>query len=487
MSTSGGRLTIRRSVSVAVGAQAVTGLIAVGQSIILVAVAGVGVATDAFLAAYTAYLPIGVLAATVRISGIALVHRDGTAHDTPARVASLGFAVAASLFLLAPGLAWIVTRSLEPPGFQVALAALIILAVAGFGQLSAAGYAAALSAQGLHATSTVIYAAAGLLGLTISALGIVALGAVGSAVGVLAAAWLIVFAHVRLVEGSLRMRVYRPFVDRSQLRLAQQLSSAAAIPIAVQLHFMLALAFAPSAPNAVAALTFSFLFMSLLLSASFQVMGAMGVAVVSGIGSARRLSAARELLLRSLPASFCLAAALTLAVITIGPHAVEVVPPRVAPRSLVNAFFEYLPPIAVVAVPWGVQTMLFSVAVAFDRTHDVLRTMWLPFAVLLGLLIAMPEVTPFGFGMALFVAEATYALLVLRLVFGTSALAIAGQLGARVAWVLCAGVVIFVVGAKGDTVAVLIAMCGVAALFILGLRLSRRVDRWLADNNVRSG
>src|SRR3954454_1598827 len=192
----------RISVLTAAVAQAVTALVSIGQSLALLVIAGPGADTAAFLGSYTISLPSATLAATIRFPAVPLFARD-EARDSPrltSRIAGLGLALALSMVAIGPLVGLVITRSLPGSSRVVALVTLVCLAVAGTTQIAGAGYAALASAQGKFLNSSLVYALAGVAGLTASCVAIALIGALGAALGVMVTGSLVLAGQMWLAS-----------------------------------------------------------------------------------------------------------------------------------------------------------------------------------------------------------------------------------------------------------------------------------------------
>ena len=475
----------RLSVGTASLAQGLTALSSIGQSLVLVVIAGPGPDTDAFLAAYTTYLPVATLAATIRISGIHLVAQkgDATAGARPtARITGLGLAIGGLLLVVGPAVNLAMTRHLPAHSRETALAALGCLVVAGVCQMSTAGYSALISSRGRLTTSNAIYATAGFLGLAISAGAVAAVGPLGAAAGVVAAAAFNLLAHVRLAEGEGPPWSARAPFDRRQVGLARRLGIASAIPVAVQLHLVLLLTVVtPDSDNAITGITFAFFFVSVLLASSFQVVGVLGISEVLAARRDRE-SLIDELFVRGLPAAFRIAAPIAAGVLCLGPPVAEAIPTSVVSHQLSEVILDYLGPMVLVGIPWGIQTLLFSLALASGSAAGVFRIIPVSFLVLGICLLVLPrDGRPLYVGAALLVAETVYASLAVRAVFGPrTGRVVAGA--ARLSLpVLGAASLISVLGYEGGSGLQYLGAGLAAGALAAGLRQNRPFEMWMSQ------
>jgi hypothetical protein len=325
------------------------------------------------------------------------------------------------MLVLGPLVSLLITSSLPSSAYAVAVVALVCLAAAGTMQIAGAGYAALVSVRGNFVGSNFVYALAGLLGLSTSCVAIALLGAVGAALGVLVTGSFVLLGQIHLAGGRPTPWRRLPKVfDREQITIAREFVTAAAVPVAVQLHLVLLLAMVvhPS-DDSITAITYSFLFVSLLLGASFQVVGGMGLAEVSQ-SSLPAPGVLRDFFSKGLPAAFRIAAPLAVLALILGPHVARAIPTAVLARPLTSEILDYLGPMTAVAIPWGFQAMLFSLALASGTTRRVVRTIPISFAVLALTLLAFGRgSSPEDVGIAMSLAETAYTLLMASVIFGT--------------------------------------------------------------------
>jgi hypothetical protein len=463
-------------------AQAVVAVVSIVQSGVILVVAGPGPQTDAFLAVYMAYIPLGTLAATIRISGIPMsVDRAGVRSE--ARIAHLGIALAVGLAVISPLLVWALTRSLPPSVWVDAELALLILAVAAGAQIMASGYSARLSGRGRLTTSNLVYAASGLAGVAISVAAALVVGAIGVAIGVAATAVMVLLAHLRLVADRPRQLVGMLLLDRTQFRLLRVTVLAALIPVAVQIHLILALPFAPAEPSAITGITYSFIFLSLLLGSSFQVVGALGLSRVSGVPESQRPAAVEQLVRVGVPAAFGIAAPVAVVAVVAGPAIADLVPSAVISPELLDRIFAYLGPMVLVALPWGVQTLLFSCAVARGLTSRSIAAVLLSFVVLLAVLAALGSPTRDEWVGALLVTELIYVSMLWILIFRRRSIRVGWRTlaGSAPVLALCGG--LLALGYDRSPAFVAVATVAALALLVRGRRAHRALDAWVAQGH----
>jgi len=235
----------------------VTGL---AQIVIAVAAAGAGALlahkfgrtaeTDGFLAAYGVYLVLVFAAQAFRLVVVPDLTRAVAAGQLGAETRAYAFAflmlavpVSVLVGLLSHPLGELITGSLPPRSAHIAARALVVLVPAAFVQLLAALFASALAALDSYATAAAGFALGGIAGLVVFA-------ALANGHGIVALAWgLGVNAAVSIaipLVALLRKRALArgTSIDRNALHRLWQLVEGAAVPVALQGCYLLALRFA---------------------------------------------------------------------------------------------------------------------------------------------------------------------------------------------------------------------------------------------------
>jgi hypothetical protein len=473
----------RVSVLAAAAAQALTAAVSIGQSLALLVIAGPGAKTAAFLGAYTIYLPVATLAATIRFTAVPMFARRDAPQDEAvlaARIRAVGVLLALAMVVVGPALGLVITRSLPGSARGLALVALGCLALAGAAQVTGAGYAARASARGRFVDSSLVYAAAGAAGLASSCVAILLIGAVGAALGVTITGVLAVIGNKRLCDDPGTGRRVALF-GREQLSLVRELVMAAAMPVAVQLHLVLVLALVPPHdPDAITAITYAFLFVSLLLGASFQTVGGVGLAEVSHSRRPER-GLLDQFLVRGLPAAFRIAAPIAVTALILGPHIARAIPTDVLARDLSTTILDYLSPMTVVGIPWGFQTILFSIALASGATAAVVKTIPVSFVVLAAVLLVLGDGSPQSVGIALTLAETVYVLLMSRAIFGGGSLDTLRRAGMGAVPVVAGTGTALAIGYH-QSLARACAATVLAVLFLIwGVRQNKVFDAWVVS------
>ncbi len=231
-------------------AQIVVALAAAGAGALLARKFGRNAETDGFLAAYGVYLVLVLAAQAFRMVVVPDLTRAAAAgrlggESRAFALAFLAVAVPVSLLVAAfsAPLGDLITGSLPPSSAHVASRALVVLVPAAFGQLLAALAASALAALDSYGTAAFGFALGGVAGLVVFA-------AFANGHGIVALAWgLGVNAACALgvpVAALLRAHALGgPWPERLQLRpRLGHLVQGAAVPLAIQGSYLLALRFA---------------------------------------------------------------------------------------------------------------------------------------------------------------------------------------------------------------------------------------------------
>jgi O-antigen/teichoic acid export membrane protein len=227
-----------------------TAVIGGAQSIVLLAVLGAGEETDAFLAAYSLYLPVALVANTFR--GQLIPHFGSTepeaayrarAVTVSARAVALGALVCLVLAAAAPLSAPLVTEGLSHAAQGRARNVLLVLSVVAVLHFYAASLSALLAGSRRFVASSIIYVAAGTTGLVCSGIGSALAGPVGGAVGLLGGTVSLAAAHrAYLARFGVRLHVRLSLLrDRELLYLGTNVAGYAALTLAQQLNLSIAL------------------------------------------------------------------------------------------------------------------------------------------------------------------------------------------------------------------------------------------------------
>jgi hypothetical protein len=231
-------------------AQVVVALAAAGAGALLAHKFGRNAQTDGFLAAYAVYLVLVLAAQAFRmvvVPDLTRAHAEGRLGGESRSYALAFLAIAVPISILvgffSRPLGDLITGNLPPSSAHIASRALIVLVPAAFGQLLAALAASALAALDSYGTAALGFATGGVAGFVVFA-------ALASGHGIVALAWGLgvnaVFALAIPVAGLLRHGVLGgSWPERLQIgsRL-WHLVQGAAVPLAIQGSYLLALRFA---------------------------------------------------------------------------------------------------------------------------------------------------------------------------------------------------------------------------------------------------
>ena len=265
----------RRSALIVGAGALVTAGVSVGQSLLLTAIVGPGAQTDAFLAAYALFLPVVLLGSTLRgqlvpmfgpLEPEARFRRRAT--EVSARAMLLGGLLALVVAALAPLTARAVTHGLPADARETAVGALLILAPVAYLQFRAASLSALLAGARRFEASTVIYVAAGIVGLGASAALLGPLGPIGAACGLAIGAGALLVGH-ELYARRFGIRLHaqpRWLAEREQWALSASLVGYAALGLAQPLNLSIALGAVSSTEGDITLYTFSFLMVGLMLN-----------------------------------------------------------------------------------------------------------------------------------------------------------------------------------------------------------------------------
>ena len=231
-------------------AQIVIAVAAAGAGALLAHKFGRTAETDGFLAAYGVYLVLVFAAQAFRLVVVPDLTRAVAAGQLGAETRAYAFAflmlavpVSVLVGLLSHPLGELITGSLPPRSAHIAARALVVLVPAAFVQLLAALFASALAALDSYATAAAGFALGGIAGLVVFA-------ALANGHGIVALAWgLGVNAAVSIaipLVALLRKRALArgTSIDRNALHRLWQLVEGAAVPVALQGCYLLALRFA---------------------------------------------------------------------------------------------------------------------------------------------------------------------------------------------------------------------------------------------------
>ncbi len=255
-----------------------TSLLGVGQAVVLAFLAPDEASRDAFFAAYAIYLPIAVLAASMRGSVIPLlgpIEGDerafaARANRVLASCSLAGLACAVAVLLSTPILREIVGAELTGDAGRNFVVVLLLLTAAAYLHVHAALLSAVLATARNFRFSAAWYPTSGSLGLVTSAAAVPLVGVEGAAVGVLAGTVLLAGAH------TVELRRYGVVVNplralharRETVQRASYLVGNAALGWSTSLALAIAVAALPGWSGAITAYTYAFFMVLLMLNVS---------------------------------------------------------------------------------------------------------------------------------------------------------------------------------------------------------------------------
>jgi peptidoglycan biosynthesis protein MviN/MurJ (putative lipid II flippase) len=243
--------------------------------------------TDGFFAAYGVYVTLTLAAQALRLTAVPELTRTGgeAAGSYAAAVLAVGLPATLVAVVLAEPIGHAITGDLPDVAAEVAADALPWLVAAAVGQVLAAVAAAALAAEDRFLAAAVGFSAGGVVGLLVFVL-------LADEHGVVALAWgLALSSAIALVVpllalGSELLQWRAAAVGRRLLLLVE----AAAVPVALQALYLLALRFAAElGVGAVTSLSYAYFFAAVLVAAT-----ATSLAVISTAELTRRGVAAEE-------------------------------------------------------------------------------------------------------------------------------------------------------------------------------------------------
>jgi hypothetical protein len=256
-------------------AQVVLALASGGAGALLAHKFGRSAETDGFLSAYGVYLVLVLAAQAFRMVVVPDLTRAVEAGRLGGEIRAYGLAflalaipVSVLVGVFSRQIGDLITGSLPQPAPHVAARAVVILVAAAFGQLLAALAASALAALDSYGTAAAGFALGGLAGLVVFA-------ALAGSVGIVALAWGLAVNAVIAVSLPLAALLRKNALGGSwpdRLRLAPRLgrlAQGAAIPLALQSCYLLALRFsAYLGVGRVSSFSYAYLAASTLVSAT---------------------------------------------------------------------------------------------------------------------------------------------------------------------------------------------------------------------------
>ena len=251
-----------------------TSVLSAAQALLLAFLVDEQAARDAFFAAYSIYLPLVLLAASMRASVVPLLADPMDARflgDTRALLAACalaGLAVAAAVALAMPLLRVTVAGELDDVGRDRFVLVLLILIAATYLHVHAALLSAVLVRARNFRFSAIWYPVGGTVALALSAALVPMVGVAGAAVGVLGGAVVLAGSH------TVELRRYGVYVQPraaltrplTALRRAGYLIGNAALGWSTMIGLAIAVTALPPAAGTITAYSYAFFLVVLLLN-----------------------------------------------------------------------------------------------------------------------------------------------------------------------------------------------------------------------------
>jgi hypothetical protein len=310
--------------------------------------------TDGFFAAYGVYVTLTLAAQALRLTAVPELTRNGgeAAGSYAAAVLVVGVPAVLVAAVLAEPIGGAITGDLPDTAAGVAADALPWLVAGAVGQVLAAVAAAALAVENRFVAAAVGFAGGGIAGLLVFVL-------LADEHGVVALAWglalsALIALGVPLVALGSELRRWRPSAVSRRLLL---LVEAAAVPVALQALYLLALRFAAElGVGAVTSLSYAYFFSAVLVAAT-----ATSLSVISTAELTRREVAGEEAVEHVVHGAWV---SLPLIAGAAGVFAVagDEIAPAVLGDAYSGAVATELSRLVVVLAPWTLAAVGFSLA-----------------------------------------------------------------------------------------------------------------------------
>ena len=367
--------TSRSSVAVS-SALLLSALIGIAQSVVLIAIVHEGEGTDAFLAAYSVYLPVTLVGVSLRGSLVPIFgpnHPENAfrerATEACSRAALLALTLSLIVLFTAPLVAQAVTNGLSPAGQRTAVISLAVLAPAAFFQYHAASLSSLLAAARRFQASALIYVATSLAALAVSAALLPLIGPVGAAVGLVAGTAMLAGLHeVYVRRFGIRVRLsWRWLFQRQQLRISTLLIAYASLGLAQQINLSIALGAVSRMTGLITVYTFAFYLIGMLLNlTSMSLSFVMLPDLVSAVARAG-IAGAREYVLRVLTFAFPLIAPMLALYLAYGRPLLLAVAARILTAATTKTLFDLGAVFCLLVLPVTLIQVGVSVGVAMRR------------------------------------------------------------------------------------------------------------------------
>lgn len=320
------------------------------QALVLVAVIGNGYETDAFLAAYSLYYAVVIVAASVRapfVTGLGALTSDaelkGAASALISRSVTISVALGAVLLIVAPIAGAMIAYGGGRPSQEIAVVSLLILVPAGMMQIYATSAAAILNSARRFVYSASIYAVSSFVAIVMSLIFLELLGVLGAPLGMLTGAVILAFGHWRYVrrftiQASPRVTQLREPATR---RLSIEIVANASLGLAIQLGLAVALAAVGRIGRDGLVTDYSYGYFIVLATTGFSSI-ALNTVILPDVVSeatARGLAGARDRIVGVAPFSFGAVVPVIAALLTFGEPFLEwIAAPLLEPADIAIVF-----------------------------------------------------------------------------------------------------------------------------------------------------
>ena len=259
-----------------------TALLGAVQSLLIVIIIGEGQDADAFLAAYSLYLPLALLGASLRASLAPLLSSResdaafrGRTGELLGRIVGLALLLAGALTALAPLMGRLITRGLSDEAQWTTVLCLVLLAPAGLLHVWAAAVSAVLIMARRYMATGLMYVVSAGLALAASAFFLNLVGSPGAALGVLIGTAFLSAGHgIYLARHGITIHPsFKWLANRSSRALILHLMAGATLAVVSLVNLSIALTAVSNDPGAITVYSYAFFLISLMLSVSFLPLG----------------------------------------------------------------------------------------------------------------------------------------------------------------------------------------------------------------------
>jgi peptidoglycan biosynthesis protein MviN/MurJ (putative lipid II flippase) len=406
-----------------------TALLGAGQALLLVAIAGEGDHTDAFLAAYSLYVVFAILGGSMRASIVPLLgpgEADATfrerATELLSRVLVMGLVVLVALALISVPAGQALTVGLPADARWIAVFTLLVLTPAAFLQIYAAAQAAVLVGARRFTVSALLFVASGAIALGCSAALLEPLGVLGAAIGLLIGAVFLAGGHSAYIRTfQLHPRPRRSMLrDRRQREVAVMLLAAASISVALQLNLAIALASLSGDPGAITAYSYAFFGISLMLAVSSFSIGLVTIPGLVDDFARRGMAAASDYYARVPPYAFAVLVPCLVAFAVDGKPVLDAVFAHILSAPTIDLLFRIALVLGLMAIPAALLFLAGSVMLALGRARRFIAISVASLAIQLALVLPLSSISPVAVAAGHTGTIAITTILLLRSTFGRS-------------------------------------------------------------------